>query len=153
MEFDATFLFSVISFIVFVFIMNAIFYAPILKIMQKRSSLVENNFNSANKLKEQTKIQEDYHSNELEKFRTIASSELNSSMQRINSEKSKIIAQYKSELVLENQNKKEELRHSALDAKETLKNSVVDIAKNISNILFGADIDSNTINKSQIKEE
>ena len=41
MEFDATFLIAVISFIVFVVIMNKIFYAPILKIMQENPNIVE----------------------------------------------------------------------------------------------------------------
>ena len=41
MEFDATFLFAVISFLVFIFIMNKVFYAPILRIMQERQKFVE----------------------------------------------------------------------------------------------------------------
>ena len=44
MEFDATFLIAAISFIVFVFIMNKIFYAPILNIMKARQDFVEENF-------------------------------------------------------------------------------------------------------------
>ena len=54
MEFDATFLIVVISFLVFIFIMNKIFYAPILNIMQERQKLVENNFTSAKNTSEET---------------------------------------------------------------------------------------------------
>ena len=45
------------------------------------------------------------------------------------------------------------LKNSAIDAKETLKDSIVDIAKDISDKLLGDDINSELINKSQIKEE
>ena len=58
MEFDATFLISIISFIRFVFIMNNIFYVPVMKIIQDRQNFVEDNFVSAKntriKVNEQT---------------------------------------------------------------------------------------------------
>ena len=47
MEFDATFLIALLSFLLFIFIMNKIFYAPVLKIMQERQSFVEQNYDSA----------------------------------------------------------------------------------------------------------
>ena len=56
MEFDATFLIAVISFIVFVLLMNKIFYAPVLKIMQARQSFVEKNYSCAAETKKQTEL-------------------------------------------------------------------------------------------------
>ncbi len=49
MEFNATFLFTAISFIVFVFIMNKIFYKPIEKIVNERESFVDENYDEAKK--------------------------------------------------------------------------------------------------------
>ncbi len=49
MEFNATFLVSVISFLVFVEIMNRIFYAPITKVVGKRQELLDTNYNEAKK--------------------------------------------------------------------------------------------------------
>lgn len=43
MEFNATFLVSAVSFIVFVFIMNAILYKPVLKIMEERKEYLNDN--------------------------------------------------------------------------------------------------------------
>ena len=60
MEFDATFIIATISFIVFVLIMNRIFYAPILKIMQERQNLVEENYSSAKATKLETQKEIDY---------------------------------------------------------------------------------------------
>ena len=155
MEFDATFLIAAISFIVFVFIMNAVFYAPVLKIMRERNSVVEDNFNGAKALNEETHKQEQYHLSELEASRNTARTELDSEMKRLKTEKSKIIADYKNELFSNTAKEKENLKQSALEAKEILKDNVVDIAKSISNIILGDNINSETINKSQvhIKEE
>lgn len=150
MEFDATFLISVISFVVFVFIMNIVFYTPIMRIMEKRNNFVEDNFNSANNINKETQKQEKYHANELEISRNEAKNVLDNEIQRMKTEKSKTIADYKSELYSNVNFEKENLRQSALDTKEILKDNVVDIAKNISNILLGSSVDNAAINKSQI---
>ena len=153
MEFDATFLIAAISFVVFVFIMNAIFYAPVMRIMEERNKVVENNFNSAKKLNEETQKKEEYHQNELETSRNEARVTLDSEMQRMKIEKSKAINEYKNELFDNISKEKENLENSALEAKETLKDTVVDIAKSISSILLGDNLNIGSIDKSHIKEE
>ena len=47
MEFNATFLVTIITFIVFVFLMNKILYAPILGIMEERKRVVDGNYKLA----------------------------------------------------------------------------------------------------------
>lgn len=155
MDFDATFLIAAISFVIFVFIMNSIFYAPLLKIMQERDKVIEDNYNAAGIIKNETKKQEEYHSLELEASRNTARTTLDNEMKRLKAEKSKIISDYKTELISNIQKEKENLKQSAIEAKEILKDNVVDIAKDISNILLGEEINSEKINKSQviIKEE
>ncbi len=153
MEFDATFLIAVISFVVFVLIMNKIFYAPILKIMQERQNFVADNFDYARKTKEETAKHLKYHDEELEKSRTEARLEVAQKSQQLKQERSKVISEYKAELFDNISKEKESLRNSAIEAKETLKDSVVDIAKGISEKLLGSDINPEWINKSQIKEE
>lgn len=153
MEFDATFLIAVISFIVFVFIMNKIFYAPILKIMQERQMVVEDNFSSAKNLSVEIKNHTEYRENELEKSRCDARQRVADASQQFKQERSKEISEYKTELYENIAKEKENLRNSALDAKEVLKDNVVDIAKEISHKVLGFDIDAEHINKSQLKEE
>lgn len=46
-EFNATFLVAMLSFVVFIFIMNAIFYKPILSIMRKRDEYINSNYETA----------------------------------------------------------------------------------------------------------
>lgn len=49
-EFNATLIVAMISFVVFMFIMNAIFYQPILGIIRKRDQFVEQNYKSAKEM-------------------------------------------------------------------------------------------------------
>ena len=47
MEFNGTFLASIVSFIVFVFLMNKVLYAPMGKIVKERQSFIDSNLQSA----------------------------------------------------------------------------------------------------------
>lgn len=49
MEFNATFLVSIISFLVFVEIMNRIFYVPLTRVVNERQQLLDTNYNDAKK--------------------------------------------------------------------------------------------------------
>ncbi len=153
MEFDATFIIATISFIVFVLIMNKIFYAPILKIMQERQSLVEENYNSAKATKLETQKQTEYRNSELEKSREEARSVISENVQNLKVQRSKKIEEYKDELYGNVSKERDNLRQSAIEAKETLKDNVVDIAKEISEKILGSSVSTETIDKSQIKEQ
>ena len=152
MEFDATFLFAVISFLVFIFIMNKIFYAPILRIMQERQAFVENNFNSAKETQKETEKQHEYRNAELNKSRDEARALISEHSQKFKEERNIRIAQYKEERYSEIANERDSLKQSARDAKETLKDNVVDIAKEISQMLLGDAVNKDTIDKSKIEE-
>ena len=133
--------------------MNKIFYAPILNIMQERQHLVDENFNSARATKNETLNQIKLHDTELEKTRNIARNTVASESKRIKQENAKAIAEFRSELMDNISKEKTNLRNSAIEAKETLKDEAVDIAKIISGIILGNEIQSETINKEQIKED
>ena len=47
MEFNATFLVSIVSFLVFMKLMNEIFYAPLTKIIEERENIVNKNYDDA----------------------------------------------------------------------------------------------------------
>ena len=52
LEFNATFLVSMISFIVFIIIMNAIFYKPILGVIEEREKFINDHYNDAKNSKD-----------------------------------------------------------------------------------------------------
>jgi len=152
MEFDATFLIAAISFIVFVLIMNKIFYAPVLKIIKSRQQYVEDNFRSAETTDIETKKQTDYRNEELSKIRTKVQTLIAEKNSELKKEASKEIAQYKEQSYTNIITERNNIKQSAIDAKEVLKDNIVDLAKCISVKLFGDDINSENINKSQISE-
>jgi len=63
MEFNGTFLATIVTFILFVFLMNKVLYAPILDIMEKRRTFIDENFKNTEennqKAAELTKEKED----------------------------------------------------------------------------------------------
>lgn len=152
MEFDATFLIAVISFLVFVYLMNKIFYAPILKIMQDRQALVEQNFQNAHDTKKAVEAQVAHRNNELDKSREEARTLIAEHSQKFKAERNIRIAQYKEQLYSDVVNQREDMRNSAIEAKEVLKDNVVNIAKDISQLILGDAVNKEAIDKSKIEE-
>lgn len=69
MEFNATFLVSAISFIVFVFIMSAILYKPVIKVMEEREAFLKANFDEAEDARTSAKELSDKKQSELAEAR------------------------------------------------------------------------------------
>ena len=153
MEFDATFLIAAISFIVFVFIMNKIFYAPVLKIMRERQLYIEKNYDSAKENKQEISKQTLYRAEKLEETRSNARSIIAENSKKLKTERSKQISDYKEKSFKSINEEKDSLKNSALEAKEILKDNVVDIAKNISLKILGESFNIDSIDKSGIKEQ
>lgn len=55
-EFNATFLVAMLSFSVFIIIMNAIFYNPILSIIKKRDEYIESNYQNSKEHNEKAQL-------------------------------------------------------------------------------------------------
>ncbi|MBQ4124042.1 hypothetical protein IJD44_10060 [bacterium] len=153
MEFDATFLIATVSFIVFVFIMNAILYSPVLKIIKARQDYVEENFSKAKETDVEVEKQNQYRNSELDKSRNSAQNALAEKTKELKIERSQKISEYKEESYSNITKERENLRESAYNAKETLKDHVVDIAKEISSVILGGVVNADVIDKSQIKEQ
>ncbi len=140
MEFDATFIIAVISFIVFVLIMNKIFYAPILKIMQERQDIVEQNYIQAKSVREEAQKHESHYETELSKARDEARGKISKEARLLKDNRSKVISDYKDELYNKVSEQKEQLKNSAIEAKDILKNNVLDVADEISLKILGNNI-------------
>lgn len=140
-EFNATFLIAMLSFSVFIFIMNAIFYNPILGIIRKREDYISSNYeeserfkNSANDIKiscqariEQTqdKCRHEFKS-VVEKIQTDAAHKVNAAR-----EKSKLAIQTQKGVLTQQEEK----------LKTELKSVVVkDLASSIVSKLLGQEI-------------
>lgn len=52
LQFNATFIVAIISFVVFIMIMNTIFYKPVLNVIEEREKFIRGNYDEANATKE-----------------------------------------------------------------------------------------------------
>lgn len=137
MNFNATFLVSAISFIVFVFIMNAILYKPIEKIVEERQNFIDDT-NSAAKV----------NFNEAERILKEKEDKITETKQlakKVILEKTDEAKSRKEELQLEAQKAssekieraKEELLRSRDEAKDALSQNVYILADEISSKILG----------------
>ena len=136
MEFNGTFLISAISFIVFVFIMNLIFYKPIEKIVNERKSLIDDNFDEAQK--------NNLNAEKLINERDKKIFEANSKGKNIMDEKTNEAKNTKANLILKAHNdasqkihnNQEELKTACKTTKDELNQQVENLAKAIEEKLF-----------------
>lgn len=133
MEFNATFLVSIISFLVFMYIMNAIFYEPLTKIIDEREGIVHDNYElsrqSRNKAEKLLKDKENRLTETAKQSRQIMVDKTNEA----NSDyKTKVdLAKVKSNQKVEDL--KAELSRSENDAKEVLNSHIENLAQTIVN--------------------
>ena len=151
MEFDATFIIAAISFILFTFIMNKIFYVPVMKMIEDRELYVASNYKDADETKTKIKENTDLKNSKLEETRNegrgIISEKTNEFKQQ-NSEKIHNAKQIAVENILK---MKEELVDEAKKSQEVLMSNAIDISKEISRTILGDEFNTENITPDKIK--
>ena len=137
MEFNATFLVSAISFLVFVFLMNRIFYAPLSDIIEKREKLVDDTLNDAKSSREQASGILTERENKLTKAREDSKKIVSSSVEKANSNSKDMIQQAKNDASDEINAKKADLQAQNSDVKSRLENTVNELAGVITTKILG----------------
>lgn len=139
MEFNATFLISAISFIVFVFIMNAIFYQPVIKIMDERKAFIDKNeqdVKSANTDAERISAKKE---EELSKARADAKATVDEGSAKFKTENKNVLDNFSLEQKNRAETEKNQLNNEAQNSKESLKQGSEDISKIISKKILGVE--------------
>lgn len=131
MEFNATFLVSAISFIVFVFIMNTVLYRPVIKIMEERQAFLDKNEKDTEDANRQAEEFATKKEAELAKARAEAKSIVDNGTEKFKAENKVALDNYSSEQKQLMEDKKSELYNEMTSAKETLKQSSDDISRMI----------------------
>ena len=138
MEFNATFIVSIFSFIVFIIIMNAIFYEPILKIIEEREKFINGNYNDAKNSKNETQVLINKKDSRLTQALTESRKIITDTVNDAN-EKSKVLTD---DAKLANSQKiditKTQLQEQEKEISQAL--SIQDIAQSISNKVLGIEI-------------
>ena len=137
MEFNGTFLATIISFLVFVFLMNKILYEPMRKIVTERRKVVDGNYSAAaeNEKKAEELVAE--REEKLVEAKDDARKQYNEIVDGFKTERAEIVqsAQEKSNSELEEAYKS--LNNVSNQAKETLKGSINDLANDIVEKVLG----------------
>lgn len=153
LEFNATFIIAIISFVIFILIMNWIFYKPILGVIEERENFINDHYNDAKNSKDKAdallKDKDERLNKTLSDSRKIVSNKVEEANENSKTftEKAKKSSQDKIA---------EAKKNLSLDEKNTteaIKNNVKDLAENISSKIlgenFGIDnVDYELVNKA-----
>lgn len=139
MEFNATFLVSAISFLVFTYIMNLIFYKPLEKIINERQSIIDGSFAEAEASKQAAGSirleREQKFSETLKQSKKIISDKVNEA----NNNSKSLTGEAKNFSQEQINSAKENLNNEAEKTSEELKLKVKDLAEIISAKVLGAE--------------
>ncbi len=137
MEFNATFLVTIISFIVFVFLMNKILYEPMLRIVAQRRAFVDENLQAADdNHKKADEISAQKEEN-LKGARSDAKNKYSEAVDEFKSKKESIVKQAQTDAEGEFNKAYEGLINLSNETKEGLKGRMTDLANDIVEKVIG----------------
>lgn len=140
MEFNATFIVSAISFIVFTLIMNAIFYKPLNKVVHERQKFIYDNYEEAKQHKEKAESILTEKSQKIEESKSNAKGIILNKSEEAKAQKTALTVEAQQSAMKAIDEAKGELHASKTQAQDVLSNDVVVLAQNISSKLLGEDI-------------
>ena len=137
MEFNGTFLVTIITFVVFVFLMNKILYAPILSIMEERKSVIDGNYKVAedNMIRVQGLAEE--KEERLSDAKDKAKVRYNNIVEQFKSQKADIEKEANTDSAEQLSKSNAELENISNDVKNALKGSMTDLANDIVEKIIG----------------
>lgn len=140
-EFNATFLVAMLSFVVFIMIMNAIFYRPILNIMRKRDEYINSNYDEAKELSEQAEKLDIKKAETIQQTQNECRREIKNVVENAQGLASKNVQDARTEVKNEIQLKKDSLVRESEALEGVLKSSVVtDLASSITSKFMSKDL-------------
>lgn len=140
-EFNATFLVAMLSFVVFIMIMNAIFYRPILNIMRKRDEYINSNYDEAKELSDQAEKLDIKKAETIQQTQNECRTEIKNVVENAQGLASKNVQDARTEVKNEIQLKKDSLVRESEALEGVLKSSVVtDLASSITSKFMSKDL-------------
>lgn len=137
MEFNATFLVTIISFIIFVFLMNKILYEPMLRIVAQRRAFVDENLQAADENHKKVDAISAQKEEKLKGARNDAKSKYSKSVDAYKSQKDDIVKQAQASAEGEFNRAYERLINLSNETKEGLKSRMTDLANDIVEKVIG----------------
>jgi F-type H+-transporting ATPase subunit b len=124
-EFNATIIVAMISFVVFMFIMNAIFYRPILEIIKKRDDYINSNYKDSEDLEKSAQEYKQTHAQKIKETQDRCRQEFKEKISEVQNFAAAEIRNARENSKIEIQNRKDTLYEKESKLKENLKDTVV----------------------------
>ena len=137
MEFNGTFLATIITFIMFVFLMNKVLYAPILSIMEERRNVINGNYKEAedNKVRSDGLVEE--RDAKLAEAKDEAKGKYNEGVDGFKEQRAEIVSKAQETATDELGRSEQELESLSNEVKEGLKCQMNDLANDIVEKVLG----------------
>ncbi|HIZ27883.1 MAG TPA: hypothetical protein H9673_01665 [Candidatus Adamsella sp.] len=140
LEFDATAIVIAISFIVFMLIMNAIFYKPLLKLQDEREDYIENNKQQAQNYQNEAQGLLSEHNEIIKQTKKQAKDIISDVLEKAKKEKGEKVAEANQQASEKIRNFHDEMAVAKTQLKDSLSNDMYEIASQISAKILGEEI-------------
>ena len=152
MEFNGTFIVTIITFIIFIVVMNRILYAPILKIMEERKNFIENNYNEAKHNTSQSETILKEKDEKIGSVKSEAKEKFSKEMTLAKEKKDSSVLNAKNQAKEDLDNKRQDFLNVKEQTSQNLKKDIVNLAQLISDKFLKAkeeikDVDDELINR------
>jgi len=152
MEFNGTFFATIITFILFVILMNKILYLPILNIMEERKNFINENYKSAKETEIQVSELELKKKSQLDEAKDRARDEYNEIINSYKLRRDEIVSEALDVVNNDLENFKNELEIVSNEVKSNLKGSMSELANDIVEKVIGYRSENNHINEDIVNK-
>lgn len=140
MEFNATFIITAISFIVFVFVMNTILYRPLEKIVEERKQLIDRNYKQAQEANTKAKSLLEDKAQKIAQSKIEAKHFIDERLKEGYNESSEVIRNAKSESIDFIKMKKAEFENNSLKIEQDFGEETGHLANMIKNKILNLEV-------------
>lgn len=138
MEFNATFIASAISFIIFAIIMNAIFYKPLQKVVFERQNFIDETNEEAKAHREKSEAILKDKAQKLENSKHEAKKIIADTADAVKAQKSTLTVNAQQDAVQKVENAKGALKKSSDEVQDSLAEKSQDLAQSIASKILGS---------------
>lgn len=150
LQFDATSIFIAISFLIFMFVMQILFYGPMTQIRKERQNYIDSKNKTASDLKQEVEKLQSEHESKILSARLSASKEVSTITNQTSLEKNEALAQENLKIAQKINEAREKINNDKAETKTALKSDVLALAHMISKKVLGEDIPISGVSNEMI---
>lgn len=140
LQIDGTLIVMAISFIIFMFVMQKIFYSPMTRVRKERDKYIDDTHNKARQIKEQAVTLEAEYEKQIAQAKSVASGSVSKAITSANAEKASLLEEQNKKVNEQISLAKDSIQKEKYEAQEVLKQHVASLAQSISTKILGEEI-------------